>query len=731
MNISDHLSFGWRRKLPLILQTEATECGLACVAMIASFFGFQSDLATLRRRFSISLSGAKLTDLIRIASNMKLAARPVRVELKGLSQLSLPAILHWEFNHFVVLKVVDARSITVHDPARGARKIPMDQAALLFTGVALELWPNEGFEPGVHVQNIKLRKLMGRISGLFRSFAQILALALALEVCALIGPFFMQWTIDHAIVSADRDLLATLAVGFGMLMLLQNALGTMRSWMILYMGTTINIQWRANVFSHLVRLPIEYFAKRHLGDVVSRFGSVDQIQRTLTTSFLEALLDGMMALATVVLMFAYSITLGWIVLLAMAIYCAIRYAWYTPLRNASEEQIVCAAKQQSHFLETIRGVKSIKLFGQQETRAASWLGLVVEQFNADLRTQKMNMLYRLVNGLLFGIENIVVVWLGARLVLDGQFTVGVMMAFMSYKSQFEGRFSSLVDKFFEVKMLQLQGERLADIVLTQPEEISGIAVPESGGALPDIEVRELTYRYSEFEPLVLSGVTFNVRAGESVAVVGPSGCGKTTLMNILLGIFAPTSGDVIIGGVSLKACGVERLRSMIGTVLQDDVLFAGSIMDNISFFAQDVDHSWAKECARMAAVEHEIETMPMAFDTLIGDMGTVLSGGQKQRVLLARALYKRPKILLLDEATSHLDVEKEFEVNRLIGGLAVTRIIVAHRPETIASADRIVYMADGIIVDEHAAAAVAGRVLSVSTDSARPADCQCERRPAR
>lgn len=703
MNITDHLSFGWRRKLPLILQTEATECGLACVAMVASFFGFHTDLATLRRRFSISLSGAKLTDLIRIASNMKLAARPLRVELEGLGQLSLPAILHWEFNHFVVLKAVDAKSITVHDPALGTRKIPIGQVALAFTGVALELWPNEGFEPGVNVQSIKLRKLMGRTSGLFRSFSQILALALALEVCALVSPFFMQWTIDHAIVSADRDLLTTLAIGFGMLVLLQNAIGIMRSWMILYMGTTINIQWRANVFSHLVRLPIEYFAKRHLGDVVSRFGSVDQIQRTLTTSFLEGLLDGMMALATLALMFAYSAALGWIVLIAMSVYCLIRCAWYAPLRNASEEQIVCAAKQQSHFLETIRGVKSIKLFGQQETRAAGWLSLVVEQFNADLRTQKMSMLYRLVNGLLFGLENIVVVWLGSRLVLDGQFTVGVMMAFMAYKSQFEGRFSSLIDKFFEVKMLQLQGERLADIVLTQPEHIAGVAVPDRGGADPDIEVRELTYRYSEFEPLVLRGVTFKVAAGESVAIVGPSGCGKTTLMNILLGIFTPTSGDMMIGGTSIKACGVERLRSMIGTVLQDDVLFAGSIIENISFFDSDVDHNWAKECARMAAVEHEIEAMPMAFNTLIGDMGTVLSGGQKQRVLLARALYKRPKILLLDEATSHLDVEKEMEVNQVIGALAVTRIIVAHRPETIASADRVVYMADGMIVDQHAA----------------------------
>jgi ATP-binding cassette subfamily B protein RaxB len=385
----------------------------------------------------------------------------------------------------------------------------------------------------------------------------------------------------------------------------------------------------------------------------------------------------------------------------MALYGLGRWAWFAPLRHATEEQIIHAAKQQSHFLETIRGVKTIKLFQRQDERRASWLSLLVDQVNADLRTQKLNLLYKSLNGVLFGIENILIIWLGARMVMDGNFTVGVLMAFNAYKGQFDSRVSSLIDKFVEVKMLQLQGERLADIVLQQPETAHGRLVGEQEAPLtPSLEVRGLRFRYAEQEPYVLDGVSFRIAAGESVAIVGPSGGGKTTLINILLGILAPTQGEVLIGGQSVSHVGLDALRRMIGTVLQDDVLFAGSLADNISFFDPQADHAWIAECARLAAIHHDIAAMPMGYNTLVGDMGTILSGGQKQRVLLARALYKRPQILFLDEATSHLDIEREHLVNAAIKSINITRVIVAHRPETINSADRVINLAGGKVIDD-------------------------------
>jgi len=433
---------------------------------------------------------------------------------------------------------------------------------------------------------------------------------------------------------------------------------------------------------------------------VSRFGTVGIIQHTLTTSFLEAILDGVMTVVTLALMFIYSPTLAWIAIVAMLLYGLGRWAWFAPLRHATEEQIAHAAKQQTHFLETIRGVKTIKLFQRQDERRSTWLSLLVDQINADLRTQKLSLLYKTLNGVLFGIENILTIWLGARLVMDGNFTVGVLMAFTAYKGQFDSRVSSLIDKFVELKMLQLQGERLADIVLQPPETTHGRNLGEQEATLaPSLEVRGLRFRYAEQEPYVLDDVSFRIEAGESVAIVGPSGGGKTTLVNVLLGILAPSQGEVLIGGQPVQQVGLDTLRRMVGTVLQDDVLFAGSLADNISFFDPQADQAWVRQCARLAAIEQDISAMPMGYNTLVGDMGTILSGGQKQRVLLARALYKRPQILFLDEATSHLDIEREQQVNHAIGSMRITRVIVAHRPETINSADRVIMLVDGTVID--------------------------------
>lgn len=695
----DRLAFGFNATLPLMLQTEATECGLACLGMVAGYHGYRTDLASLRRRFQVSLKGSTLRDLIAIAEQLELASRPLKLDLSDLGQLKLPCVLHWNFNHFVVLQEVGLRHVTVYDPAFGIRKLSLDEVAKAFTGVALELWPNPAFKPASAVASVPLRRLLGRITGVYRSFSQILLLSLTLEIFAVVSPFFLQWVIDNVLVSADRDLLTTLALGFGLLMLMQQAVGVGRSWVLMYMSTTLNVQWQANVFTHLLRLPVAYFEKRHLGDVVSRFGAVGIIQHTLTTSFLEAILDGIMTVVTLALMFIYSPTLAWIAIGAMLLYGLGRWAWFAPLRHATEEQIIHAAKQQTHFLETIRGVKTIKLFQRQDERRSTWLSLLVDQINADLRTQKLSLLYKTLNGLLFGIENILTIWLGARLVMDGNFTVGVLMAFMAYKGQFDSRVSSLIDKFVELKMLQLQGERLADIVLQPPETTHGRNLGEHETLSPSLEVRGLRFRYAEQEPYVLDDVSFRIEAGESVAIVGPSGGGKTTLVNVLLGILTPTAGEVLIGGQPVQQVGLDTLRRMIGTVLQDDVLFAGSLADNISFFDPQADQAWIRQCARLAAIEQDIGAMPMGYNTLVGDMGTILSGGQKQRILLARALYKRPQILFLDEATSHLDIEREQQVNDAIGTMRITRVIVAHRPETINSADRAIVLAGGKVVD--------------------------------
>ncbi|WP_019457385.1 peptidase domain-containing ABC transporter [Acinetobacter sp. GG2] len=702
MRYLDGLSLGIGRKVPVILQTESSECGLACLAMIAGYYGYESDLLTLRQKYPISQKGATLTTLVKIANKLHLTTRPLKLELDELNQLRLPCILHWDLNHFVVLKNVSATKITIVNPAFGEKVFTYDQASSHFTGIGLELWPDSNFEEKKDKTSIRIFKLFGEISGLWKSLGQIIILALVLEVFSLISPFFMQWVIDHAIVSADLNLLTTLAVGFGLLMLLSSLISLLQAWVVMHMATTLNVQWKANIFHHLINLPTNFFQKRHLGDIISRFGSIDSIQRTLTTSFITAILDGLMTIFTLILMFIYSSTLAWIAVLTMLLYAIIRWIWYYPLRRATEDQIVHTAKQNTHFMETMRGIKTIKQFEKQDYRQATWLSLFVNQINAGLTTQKLSLMFGFVNTLLFGLQNIIIVWLGATLAIEGKFTVGILMAFIAYKNQFGGRVSSLIDKYIEVKMLSLHGERLADIVLTDQEKSgSDLFAPESSEQQKtEIEVKSIRFRYSEDETWIIHGVDLKIPEGQSVAIVGPTGCGKTTLMNLLLGNLSPEHGEIKIGGQSIKNMGPNKLRSFIAYVAQDDVLFAGSILENISFFDDSAQQDWVEQCSKMASVHDEILAMPMGYQTLVGDMGNILSGGQKQRILLARALYRKPKILFLDEATSHLDIIKEKEINSMIKSLNITRIIIAHRPETISSVDRIIALNNGRIVND-------------------------------
>jgi len=697
MSLAERLRLGFRRKLPVLLQTEAAECGVACLAMIASYHGHAVDVAALRRRFAVSMRGATLAALMQLAARLGLESRAVRVELEDLERLRLPCVLHWSFTHFVVLRRVTRRGLVVHDPARGLRRVRRAEAGAAFTGVALELWPSPRFAPRAPVPVVGLRELVGDVRGLAGALAQILLLAATLETFVLANPLLLQWVVDHGLVTADRDLLTLLALGFGLLVLFEQATAALRGIVIMHFEATLNLQWQANVLAHLLRLPLPYFEKRHLGDIVSRFRSIDAIQRTVTTTFVEAIVDGAMSLLLLAVMLVYSPPLAAVCLAAMAIYVAVRRLAHAALRDARHEQIAAAAKQDSHFIETARGVRAIKLFARSDERRGAWLGLLVEQINAGSRVQRLGLALRAGNGLLLGLTNVLVVYLGASLVLGGGLSTGMLLAFVAYQRQFAVRVSTLIDKLAEVRLLRLHCERLGDIVLTEPEQHEGAGRLIVSAAAPGvaIRVRGVRFRYGDHEPYVLDGVDLDVAPGECVALVGASGCGKSTLLCLLLGLLAPTAGEVTIAGVPPRELAATR-RSVAG-VMQGDCLFAGSVADNISFFAADADQRRIEECARLAAIHSDIAALPMAYNTLVGFMGSTLSAGQQQRILLARALYAQPSVLVLDEATSHLDAPREAAIAAAVAQLGMTRIVAAHRRETLAAAHRIVRLEGGRI----------------------------------
>jgi ATP-binding cassette subfamily B protein RaxB len=546
-------------------------------------------------------------------------------------------------------------------------------------------------------KNVALTQLIGKLGRRKRAIGAVCFLALVVEFLTALSPYYIQLVIDHAIGANDRNVFAVLAVGFGLVYLLRNLIGAVRSWFLMYLGTSLNVQWKDNILEHMLALPLEYFEKRHIGDVTSRFAGVDAIQRMLTTSFVEALLDGLFSIVVVVVLICYQPLLGSIVLGSTALYLGIRWLLNPALLNASKNELIHSAKQNSFLLETLRGIRQIKLYGQQRDRRLAWMSLFIKQTNAKLSAQKIDIWFRFSRSFIFDIQNIIVIWVGALMVIDKEFSIGALIAFLGYKLLFEARVAALIDNLFIVQNIQLHADRLSDIVLSEPEVLNeGIPV-EANGLPASLECQDVFFQYALFEKNVIDGLNLKVEEGESVAIVGPSGCGKSTIFNVILGIYQGAKGRILIGGEDIKVLGNEGVRSILGTVLQNDILFGGSIFENISGFDIDADEAWVAACAEMANISDEIEAMPMKYYTLVGDMGAVLSGGQKQRILLARALYKRPRILLLDEATSHLDVSNERAVSSAIQSLQITRIIIAHRPETVLSADRVLLMDKGKI----------------------------------
>lgn len=685
------------QELPVILQTELAECGLACLAMIACFYGHQVNLSGLRQQHAVSSRGSNLKQLIEIADRLGFQSRPLKLELDHARELALPCILHWDLHHFVVLKEMNGHAFKIHDPAFGERVLEKSEFAKHFTGVALELFPKPGFKPLTMKLQLKMGQLFEGAQGYKSGMLQVLGLSLMLLILTASLPLFMQIILDEVLTTNDASLLLLLALGLVAVTLFQGATTLLRGFLTQYIGNGLNFHASASVFRHLLHLPLRFFEKRHMGDVMSRFQAMEPIRRFLTEGLVEVVLDGLMMAFMLGFMLLYSPKLSAVVLASVTLYAIMRVAVFPAFMRLTEESIIAQAKQSSNFMETIRAIQSVKIYGGEAERHSQWLNLYTQEQNARTGLGRLRVSFQTAKTVLYGMEKALILYLGVKLVFSGELSAGMLIAFISYKEQFSEKMANLIEQALQYGMLRLHLDRVADIALHESDDMPlsfEVAPTQVRG---DIYVRNLSYRFDPDGPWLFRGLNLDAEAGESIAIIGPSGSGKTTLMKILLGLLPADDGQILVDQKDLK---VERFhfQKHMASVMQDDHLLSGSILDNIAFFDAQPDLARVHSCAMAAAIHDDILKMPMRYSSLIGDMGHSLSGGQKQRILLARALYRQPRFLFLDEATSHLDTRTEAHVNQNIRQLSITRIIIAHRRETILSADRIYRFADGLLL---------------------------------
>ncbi|MFV0493130.1 MAG: peptidase domain-containing ABC transporter [Pseudorhodobacter sp.] len=700
MSIAE-LNFSGRRRLPDIRGAEAAECGLVCMTMIGRYHGHDIDLNGLRQRFSLSLTGATLRNLMQLAEQLSLAPRALRVGLQALDNVRLPAILHWDLNHFVVLKSVKGNKAVVHDPARGVRTLTFDELSNHFTGVVLELTPAGDFKKAKARMPVKLTSLWSRTEGMGAAIFQVLLLSVVFQIATFAMPFHLQLVVDEAIGRADSSLLTVLALGFGALSVLHAGLEALRNWVLRLLGSMMSFQVVGNIVRHLMRLPVPFFEKRHVGDIMSRIESTNAIQDALTRGMISAIVDGAMAVIAAFILFLYSPLLAVIVVASLLIVLGLGFAFYPATRAATEENIVAMASEQSHLIETVRAMSTITLMGGETDREAKWRNRYAAVINSSVRVGRYDISLRFLQNAVIGVQTVLVIYLAARMILTTQgFSVGMLMAFLSFRQTFSDRALSLVGEVMQFRLLGLHLDRLADIVTAEADIAhQGDRPPRMINVEGGIELQNISFRYGAGNPPVLDDASLIIEPGDFVAVTGPSGGGKTTFAKLLLGLNPPDAGQILLDGQPATPDLWRAWRAQIGVVAQDDQLLSGSIADNIAFFDPDMDMERVAAAAVAAQIHEDITGMPMQYLSLVGDMGSALSGGQRQRVLLARALYRQPRLLLLDEGTANLDEPTENAIADLIAQLPITRIVIAHRPALIERAGRQIRCGDGTITE--------------------------------
>ena len=670
----------FKKRVQPIYQNEIADCGAACFAMVANCFGAGLSLPSVKARFDVSNHGVSLHGMMEMATHYKLLPRTLQFDFHELKDLQLPCILHWNMAHFVVLERVGKRSITVVDPAFGRRDYTLKQAILYVTGIALELKPALSFEPSKDRTIVRIRDIVLQNPSIIKYLLVSLLLSIVIQGAAIATPFFIQLTVDEVIGKQDIDFLNLIVMIYGLVFIFEIFANYLRAQTHVRMSAAIGYQLKLSVFARLLQLPVKFFETRSTGDLVSRFRMIDELRETLSQNAISVIVDGLMAILFLIIMYMISPLLSIITTLIFVAYMIGRSVAQGLLEKRQRKLIVTDARAEAAFIETTRLISNIKLFSSEARRLTGWANLYGHQTGEKMAVDSIMVGFETFLGILRKIETLTIVYLGAKMALNGDITIGLLFAYVMFKDQFLERMAQFVQQIINFRIMHISIQRIGDIVFAEPEapKLLGYLSGSDSEVEGEIELKEVEIAYSTIDDPILSGVNLHCGPGQKLALVGPSGCGKTSVLKVILGHLKPREGQYLIDGIAFDKYSLRTLRSQVATVMQSDSLIAGSILDNVFFDDETRDRERAVNAAIKVGLHDEIQSMSLGYNTPISESGDGISAGQKQRILFARALYRDPKVLILDEPTSNLDAKSAGILTDLVHSLSCTVIAATH-----------------------------------------------------
>ena len=687
-------------KMPITLQSEVAECGLASLSMCLNYFGLPVTLPLLRGKYQLGKKGSSMYDLSTVCQNEGMIGDVYECEMDSIRELPLPAVVHWDLAHFIVLKSIKKNKFVIHDPAIGERTIALEEFAKHFTGYAMSVQKgqNEGFEESktywekqneIGASPLTFTGLFTRSHGLAKGLSNLIILTFAAQLIVMLFPMVTQLVIDDFVATGEKINLVSIIIGGLGLTAFVFLVRMIRGWASIFLGYHWHAGFSSYFFQRLVRLPMSFFESRNIADVNTKFRVLDRLKNSFTEQLVAGLIDGMMSLITLFIMFLFMPQLAIVSIVFLIVYGVFRSQLIKKEVQFAGELFAESIRESHTFFETISNMLAVKLYGRESARYQYWKAFYLKKMKATVATSKLTLWYTSANEMLGHAERLIILYIGALAVIEQEITLGMMFAFFAYREIFSTQSKSLLDNALSFKVLRVDLDRLSDIEI-EKVEANMLGDNETKNIIKGtVCVENLSYRYDGDNITLLDDLTFSIKKGEHVVITGPSGSGKTTLLKLLAGVMEPTSGHILVDGKKLTEIGHHHYRKYVAIISQQEGLISGSLIDNIAFSSSHIDVEQVYQAAKNAHVFEEINNMPMQFHSIVaGSHSCSLSGGQVQRILIARALYSNPTILFMDEATSALDPAMEIKVSKTLRDMNITRISVAHRKETIATADR-------------------------------------------